>query len=70
MAKGVRWLRMVGVDEGMERVGGGVKRVEDCIGGVWGWSIRGQSIGRGVRGWGREEHRRRAWSIGGGWSIG
>ena len=23
MAKGVRWLRIVGVDEGMERVGGG-----------------------------------------------
>ena len=37
---------------GMERVGGGVRRVEHCIGGVWGWSIRGQSFGRGVRGWG------------------
>ena len=39
MAKGVRWLRMVGVDEGMERVGGCVRRVEHCIGGVWGWSV-------------------------------
>ena len=44
MAKGVRWLRMVGVDEGMERVGGGV-----------GWSIKGaehwmSAMDEGVRG--------------------
>ena len=39
MAKGVRWLRMVGVDEGMERVGGGVRRstaLEECGGGALG----------------------------------
>ena len=32
---------MVGVDEGMERVGGGVRRVEHCIGGVCGGGALG-----------------------------
>ena len=59
------------MDEGLKGCGEGKRGCEESgalHGGVWGWSIRGQSIGRGVRGW--VEHRRRAWSIGGGWSIG